>query len=149
MRFVIQRVSEAQVTIEGRVKGKIGPGFVVLVGVGTEDDRAVAEKMVRKMLHLRIFADGAGKTNLDIGAVGGSLLLISQFTLYADMRHGNRPGFTLAAPPELANSLYEHVVELCRREVPIVETGEFGADMKVRLLNDGPFSVELVSGQPR
>lgn len=145
MRFVIQRVKKARVFVEGELAGTIGKGFVVLIGVGGGDDRAAAQKMVKKLLGLRIFADENGKTNLNLASVEGALLLVSQFTLYADMRHGNRPGFTLAAEPELAKELYEYVVELCRAQVPQVETGSFGADMDVELVNDGPFTVILDS----
>ncbi len=147
MRFVIQRVTRARVLVEGKLSGEIEGGLMVLVGVGLGDDRALAERMVKKMLGLRIFADENGKTNLNLAQVGGGLLLVSQFTLYADMRRGNRPGFTLAAEPALAEELYEYVVELCRREVPRVGTGSFGADMQVELVNDGPFTVILDSAE--
>ncbi len=148
MRFVIQRVTEASVTIDGEVSGTIEKGFLVLIGVCRDDTRAVADKMIKKLLGMRIFADSEGKTNLNLESVGGSLLLISQFTLYADCRHGNRPGFTDAGAPDMANSLYEYIIEQCREGLKgggRVERGVFGADMKVRLLNDGPFTVILDS----
>ncbi len=145
MRFVIQRVTKASVTIEGEVRGKIDKGFLVLIGVGQGDDEAVADKMVKKLVNMRIFEDENGKTNLGLKDVGGGLLLISQFTLYADCKKGNRPSFTKAGGPEEANGLYEYIIEKCSAEIPVVERGEFGADMKVELLNDGPFTVILDS----
>lgn len=145
MRFVIQRVSEASVTVDGAVCGKIGKGYLVLVGVSQNDDEAVADKLVDKMVKLRIFEDENGKTNLSLADVGGSLLMISQFTLYANCKKGNRPSFVEAGAPEQAERLYEYVMERCRAQVPIVECGIFGADMKVSLLNDGPFTVLLDS----
>lgn len=143
MKAVIQRVSRASVTVDGQVIGAIGQGYMVLLGVAQGDDRAAAERIAKKMLGLRIFADENGKTNLSIRDVNGSLLIVSQFTLCADTRHGNRPSFITAAPPELANELYEYFIELCRQQVPQVEHGEFGADMKVELVNDGPFTIIL------
>jgi len=143
MKFVIQRVSHASVTVDGTVIGKIGKGYLVLVGVGKEDTREEADQLVKKMLGLRIFQDENGKTNLSLKSVGGELLIVSQFTLYADCSHGNRPGFTNAGSPDLAEELYEYIIEACRKEVPVVEHGEFGADMKVELLNDGPFTILL------
>ena len=145
MRFVIQRVNHADVTVEGKVIGAIDKGFLVLIGVSNTDTKEIADKMVKKMLGLRIFADENDKTNLDLNAVSGSLLLISQFTLYADCKKGNRPSFTDAGKPDLANELYEYIITKCRDSVPNVQTGEFGADMKVSLLNDGPFTVILDS----
>ena len=147
MRFVVQRVTHASVTVDGNVIGKIGQGFMVLIGVSDEDTRETADKMVKKLLGLRIFEDENGKTNLDIHTVGGSLLLISQFTLYADCKHGNRPSFIRAGKPDMANAMYEYIIAKCREQVEIVETGEFGADMKVELLNDGPFTILLDSDQ--
>ena len=147
MRFVVQRVTHASVTVDGNVIGKIGQGFMVLIGVYDEDTKETADKMVKKLLGLRIFEDENGKTNLDIHTVGGSLLLISQFTLYADCKHGNRPSFIKAGKPEMANEMYEYIIAKCREQVEIVETGEFGADMKVELLNDGPFTILLDSDQ--
>ena len=147
MRFVVQRVTHASVTVDGNVIGKIGQGFMVLIGVSDEDTKETADKMVKKLLGLRIFEDENGKTNLDIHTVGGSLLLISQFTLYADCKHGNRPSFIKAGKPDMANEMYEYIIAKCREQVETVETGEFGADMKVELLNDGPFTLLLDSDQ--
>lgn len=143
MKFLIQRVTKAQVDIEGTTVGKIDAGFLVLIGVGEDDSREVADRLIRKMLSLRIFADENGKTNLSIKDVKGSLLLVSQFTLYANCNKGNRPTFNGAGNPSLANELYEYIVEECRKEIPIVETGRFGADMQVSLVNDGPFTIML------
>ena len=145
MRFVIQRVSHASVTVDGSVLGKIGKGFLVLIGVSDTDTKETADKMVKKMLGLRIFEDENGKTNLDLRAVEGELLLVSQFTLYADCRRGNRPGFTRAGRPDMADEMYEYIIAKCREQFPAVECGEFGADMKVELLNDGPFTILLDS----
>ena len=145
MRFVIQRVKHASVTVEGNVLGKIWKGFMVLIGVCETDDEAIADKMVKKLIGLRIFKDESGKTNLDLHSVGGELLLISQFTLYANCKKGNRPSFVEAAKPEKANALYEYIISECKKQVEIVEKGEFGADMKVELLNDGPFTIVLDS----
>ena len=147
MRFVVQRVTHASVTVDGNVIGKIGQGFMVLIGVSAEDTKETADKMVKKLLGLRIFEDENGKTNLDIHTVGGSLLLISQFTLYADCKHGNRPSFIKAGKPDMANEMYEYIIAKCREQVETVETGEIGADMKVELLNDGPFTILLDSDQ--
>ena len=141
MRFLIQRVSSASVTIDGNVTGEIGPGFLVFIGACEGDDEAAADKLVKKLLGLRIFQDENGKTNLSIDQVGGSLLLVSQFTLYADCRKGNRPSFIRSGSPERANELYEYVIARCRESGIPVETGEFGADMKVALVNDGPFTI--------
>lgn len=143
MKVVIQRVEHASVTIDGQVHGQIGKGYLVLLGVGHDDDEATADRIVKKMIGLRIFADDNGKTNLSLKDVGGSLLIVSQFTLYADCRHGNRPGFTDAAKPDQANALYEYFVKKCAEQVENVQTGSFGADMKVELLNDGPFTIIL------
>ncbi len=145
MRFVIQVVSEASVTIEGKVHGRIGAGMLVLVGIGQEDDTAVADKMIRKMLGMRIFPDENGKTNLSLSDIGGELLMISQFTLYADCRKGNRPSFVKAKEPVEAKALYEYILSECEKSVPVVERGEFGADMKVALVNEGPFTIVLDS----
>lgn len=145
MRFVIQVVTQAQVTVDDEIKGKIGRGFMVLIGVGHDDTRETADKMIKKLIGMRIFADENGKTNLALSDVAGSLLLISQFTLYADCRHGNRPGFTDAGAPDMAQELYEYVIARCREQVPVVEKGVFGADMKVTLTNDGPFTIILDS----
>ena len=145
MKLVIQRVSRASVTVRGSVIGQIGQGYLVLVGVGREDTKEDADRLVRKMIGLRIFSDENGKINKSLKDVDGQLLLISQFTLYADCRHGNRPGFTDAEDPEKAKELYEYMIDSCRREIPVVEQGEFGADMKVELVNDGPFTILLDS----
>ena len=147
MRFVIQRVKHASVTVDGNVLGKIEKGFMVLIGVCETDDNAIADKMVKKLVGLRIFEDENGKTNLDLHSVGGALLLISQFTLYANCKKGNRPSFVEAAKPEKANELYEYIIEECKKQVEVVERGEFGADMKVDLLNDGPFTIALDSDE--
>lgn len=147
MKFVIQRVKEASVNINNDTVGKINQGFVVLVGVSNTDTREIADKMVNKLIHLRIFQDNQGKTNLDIKSVGGELLIISQFTLYADCRHGNRPSFINAGNPETANELYEYIISKCREEIPCVEHGIFGAEMMVSLKNDGPFTIILDSAE--
>ena len=127
MRFVVQRVTHASVTVDGQVIGKIGNGFMVLIGVADTDTREIADKMVKKLLGLRIFEDENGKTNLDIHTVGGELLLISQFTLYANCRHGNRPSFIEAGKPDMANEMYEYIIAKCKEQVPVVEKGEFAA----------------------
>ncbi|MEF9922645.1 MAG: D-aminoacyl-tRNA deacylase [Anaerovoracaceae bacterium] len=143
MKFVIQRVTEASVEIDGKINGRIDKGFVVLIGVGKEDTKEIADKYVSKLIGLRIFEDQDGKTNLALKDVGGQLLLISQFTLYANCKKGNRPSFVDAGDPQTAEELYEYIVEKCKEEIQIVETGIFGADMKVSLVNDGPFTVVL------
>ena len=145
MRFVIQRVSHASVTVEDRTVGEIGKGFLVLIGAEETDTEQIADKMVKKMAGLRIFQDTEGKTNLSLGDVNGGLLLVSQFTLYADCKKGNRPSFIRAGNPEMAESLYEHIILESRKYVEHVESGMFGADMKVELLNDGPFTILLDS----
>ncbi|MBP5608093.1 MAG: D-tyrosyl-tRNA(Tyr) deacylase [Lachnospiraceae bacterium] len=145
MRFVIQVVSKGSVSIEEKTVGEIEKGYVVLIGVGKGDTTQTADKMIRKLLGLRIFPDENGKTNLSISDVNGSLLLISQFTLYADCRHGNRPGFTDAADPETAISLYRYVIDKCSGQGITVAHGEFGADMRVSLVNEGPFTIVLDS----
>ncbi len=145
MRFVIQRVRHASVTVDGEVIGKIGRGYMVLIGVSDADDEAVADKMVDKMIKLRINEDAEGKTNLSLADVGGEMLLISQFTLYANCKKGNRPSFVEAGAPDKANALYEYIIERCRKSVPVVEKGSFGAHMAVELLNDGPFTIILDS----
>ena len=147
MKFVIQRVTHADVVVDGNEIGRIGKGFMVLIGVSKEDDKAIADKMVDKMIKLRIFEDENGKTNLSLDDVGGELLLISQFTLYANCKKGNRPSFIDAGAPDEANALYEHIIERCKERVNVVERGEFGADMKVSLLNDGPFTIVLDSSE--
>ena len=145
MRFVIQRVSESEVKVDGQVIGKIGKGFMVLIGVCDTDTREIADKMVKKMLGLRIFEDEEGKTNLSLDTVGGSLLLISQFTLYANCKKGNRPSFIEAGEPKMAEDMYEYIIGKCKKQVEVVERGQFGADMKVSLINDGPFTIILDS----
>lgn len=147
MKFVIQRVTHADVVVDGNELGRIGKGFMVLIGVSKEDNRAIADKMVDKMIKLRIFEDENGKTNLSLDDVGGELLLISQFTLYANCKKGNRPSFIDAGAPDEANALYEYIIERCKERVNVVERGEFGADMKVSLLNDGPFTIVLDSSE--
>ncbi len=147
MKFVIQRVTKASVTIDGKISGKINNGFMVLIGVCEDDTKETADKLVKKLIGLRIFADAEGKTNLSIKDVGGELLLVSQFTLYADCKKGNRPSFIKAGSPEHAEKIYDYIVEQCKKEIKVVETGEFGADMKVELINDGPFTVILDSSE--
>lgn len=147
MRFVIQRVTESSVTIDGEISGKIGKGYLVLIGVADTDTKEIADKMIRKMIGLRIFEDEQGKTNLSLANVDGGLLLVSQFTLYANCKRGNRPSFIEAGKPDMANEMYEYIIEKCRESVEEVQTGEFGADMKVQLLNDGPFTILLDSDQ--
>lgn len=145
MRFVIQRVTKADVKIEGEIYGAIENGFLVLIGVSDSDTKEIADKMVKKMIGLRIFEDEQGKTNLSLDAVGGGLLLISQFTLYADCKKGNRPSFIRAGKPEMAEELYEYIIAKCKEYTETVERGKFGADMKVSLTNDGPFTIVLDS----
>ena len=147
MKFVIQRVTEASVTVDEKVIGQIHKGFMVLIGVGQNDTKEIADKMVKKLVGLRIFEDENGKTNLALADVAGELLLISQFTLYANCKKGYRPSFTDSGAPDLAESLYEYIIAQCKETVPVVETGSFGADMKVSLINDGPFTVILDSEQ--
>ena len=149
MRFVIQRVTHANVEVEGHIIGEIGHGFLVLIGVCQEDDQQIADKLVRKMLGLRIFRDEQGKTNLSLDSVSGSVLLVSQFTLYADCKKGNRPSFTNAGSPDHAEALYEYIIKSCRQSLGAdrVATGSFGAEMKVSLLNDGPFTIILDSAE--
>lgn len=145
MRFLVQRVSSADVSVEEQVIGKISTGFLVFIGICGSDTRDTADKMIKKLIGLRIFQDECGKTNLDLKAVEGQLLLISQFTLYADCRKGNRPSFINAGAPEMAKELYRYIVGQCRKEVKVVEEGSFGAEMKVSLTNEGPFTVLLDS----
>lgn len=147
MRFVIQRVSESTVKVDGEVIGQIGKGFMVLIGVSDSDTKETADKMVKKMLGLRIFEDEQGKTNLSLDTVGGGLLLISQFTLYANCKKGNRPSFIEAGGPEMAEEMYQYIKDRCSEQVEVVEHGRFGTDMKVSLTNDGPFTIILDSDQ--
>ena len=143
MKFIIQRVSEASVTVEEKVIGQIKKGYLVLIGVGENDTKELADRYIKKMLSLRIFEDENDKTNLSLKDVDGSLLLVSQFTLYANCRKGNRPSFTQAGNPALAEDLYEYIIAQCKKEVADVQTGSFGAHMKVSLVNDGPFTILL------
>lgn len=145
MKFVIQRVTESSVSVDGTVIGQIGKGFMVLIGVAESDTEEIADKLIRKLIGLRIFEDENGKTNLSLADVNGELLLISQFTLYANCKKGNRPSFVDAGNPDKANTLYEYIISKCREQVDIVETGSFGADMKISLVNDGPFTIILDS----
>ena len=142
MRFIIQRVRHASVTIDGEVRGKIGKGFMVLIGIGADDTKEIADKLVRKLVNMRIFEDAEGRTNLGLKDVEGELLLISQFTLYADCKKGNRPSYIKAAKPEISVPLYERFCkDLSRALGKEIGTGTFGADMKVELLNDGPVTI--------
>ena len=147
MRFVIQRVKQADVTVDGTCIGMISQGFLVLIGINNTDTTQIADKMIKKLIGLRIFEDENGKTNLDLKTVGGELLLVSQFTLYADCKKGNRPSFTKAGDPQMAEKLYQYIIQPCKKEIAVVEQGSFGADMKVSLLNDGPFTVILDSDE--
>ena len=147
MRFVIQRVTRASVTVDGIVTGVIDKGFLVLIGVEESDTKDIADKMIKKLVGMRIFEDENGKTNLALADVGGSLLLVSQFTLYAECKKGNRPSFTKAGNPAMAEEMYEYIISECRKQVENVQVGVFGADMKVELLNDGPFTVILDSAE--
>lgn len=145
MRFVIQVASDAKVVVNNNVIGQIPKGFMVLIGIENTDTKEIADKMVKKMLGLRIFPDGNGKTNLSLEQVGGELLLVSQFTLYADCRHGNRPGFTNAGAPDFAKEMYEYIIDRCRTMKVPTATGEFGADMRVSFTNEEPFTIILDS----
>lgn len=143
MKLLIQRVNHSEVTVDSQIVGKIGKGFLVFVGVGHDDTREIADKYLKKLLGLRIFEDENGKTNRSLADVNGELLMVSQFTLYADCKHGNRPGFTNAGAPDMANELYEYMLSEAQKQVPVVQHGIFGADMKVTLENDGPFTIIL------
>lgn len=145
MRFVVQRVQNASVAVGADIISRIETGFLVFVGMNHGDTTETADKMVKKLIGLRIFKDENGKTNLDLKSVGGQLLIVSQFTLYADCRKGNRPSFVNAAAPQVAESLYHYIIDKCRQEIESVEEGSFGADMRVSLMNDGPFTVILDS----
>ena len=147
MKFLIQRVTEAKVRVDSEVIGQIQKGFLVFIGVSQNDTQEIADKMVHKLLNLRIFEDAEGKTNLILDAVNGRLLLISQFTLNADCRHGNRPSFINAGKPDMANALYEYIIAKCRETISNVQQGAFGADMKISLINDGPFTIMLDSDE--
>lgn len=143
MRLLIQRVNHAQVTVDNRICAKIEKGLLVFIGIGHSDTKQIADKYLKKLLGLRIFEDENGKTNLSLADVNGQLLMVSQFTLYADCKHGNRPGFTNAGAPDMANELYQYMVQEAQKKIPVVEQGIFGADMKVSLENDGPFTIIL------
>lgn len=147
MRFIIQRVKNASVVVKGKTVGEINKGFLVFIGINKEDTTQIADKMIKKLIGLRIFEDENGKTNFDLKTVSGELLLVSQFTLYADCKKGNRPSFVRAGEPMMAEHMYQYIIEQCRREVEVVEEGQFGADMKVSLLNDGPFTIILDSDE--
>lgn len=147
MKFVIQNVLNASVSVDQKIVGQINQGYVVFIGISNDDNEETANKMIQKMLNLRIFQDENGKTNLSLEQISGELLLISQFTLYADCKHGNRPSFINAGKPEHAQKLYNYIIEQCKMKVPNVQTGIFGADMKVSLTNDGPFTIVLDSAE--
>lgn len=145
MKFIVQRVKNASVKVEGKTVGKIGAGYMVLIGICENDTKEIANKMLKKLINLRIFSDENGKMNLNINSVNGELLLISQFTLYANCTEGNRPSFIEAAKPEFANELYEYIIEEAEKSVNKVEKGIFGAHMEVELINDGPVTIILDS----
>lgn len=147
MKFVIQRVKNSKVEIDNNVVGKINQGFLVLIGITYEDTKDIADLMIRKLINLRVFEDENNKMNLALKDINGELLLVSQFTLYADCKDGNRPAFINAARPEIAKPLYEYIIEKCKEQNIKVETGVFGADMKVSLLNDGPVTIILDSNE--
>ena len=147
MKFVIQRVLEASVAVDGEIIGQINKGYMVLIGVGQNDTKEIADKMVKKMVGLRIFEDENGKTNLSLADVDGQMLLISRFTLCANCKKGNRPSFIESGSPDMAEEMYEYIISKCKESVPVVEKGCFGADMKVSLVNDGPFTIVLDSEQ--
>ncbi len=143
MKFVIQRVKNASVKVDGAYTGKIQKGFLVFIGIGQEDTEETADKYIKKMINLRIFEDENGKTNLSLKDVSGELLLVSQFTLYASCKKGNRPSFAQAGTPQMAEQLYEYIIKQCKNHLNVVETGIFGAHMEVSLVNDGPFTIVL------
>lgn len=143
MKFVIQRVKNAQVDVDNKTVGKINNGFLVLIGITHTDTKEIADYLIKKLINLRIFKDENDKMNLSLNDVKGSLLLVSQFTLYADCSGGNRPSFVEAAKPDFANELYEYIISECKKKIDKVETGIFGADMKVSLVNDGPVTIIL------
>lgn len=147
VKFVIQRVTDARVSVDGKVVGKIGKGFMVLIGIAGTDTVEIADKMIKKLIGMRIFEDENGKTNLALKDVGGELLLISQFTLYSDCKKGNRPSFVNAGAPDMADEMYQYIISQCKKEIDVVEKGIFGADMKVSLVNDGPFTIVLDSDE--
>ena len=145
MKFVIQRVTAASCVVDGTVTGAIKDGFCVFIGVAENDTKQIADKMIQKLIGMRIFSDENDKINLSLRDINGSLLLISQFTLYANCRKGNRPSFTDAGNPDMANEMYEYIIEECKKQIPNVQTGIFGADMKLEIHNDGPFTIILDS----
>lgn len=145
MKFVIQRVTNATCTVDGEITGQIQKGFCVFIGVADSDSYEIADKMIKKLIGMRIFSDENDKINLSLKDVDGGVLLISQFTLYANCRKGNRPSFTGAGKPEFAKEMYQYIIEQCRKEIPVVQNGIFGAEMKISLLNDGPFTIILDS----
>ena len=147
MRFVIQRVTRASVKVDGEITGEIADGLLVLIGVSDSDTTEIADKMIKKLIGLRIFADSEGKTNLSLADVGGGLLLVSQFTLCANCKKGNRPSFIKAGAPDMAEEMYEYIISECKKRMDDVQRGIFGADMKVELLNDGPFTIVLDSDE--
>ena len=147
MKIVLQRVLEAKVEIDGKTQGEIGKGYLLLVGISNEDNQEIADKMIEKIARLRIFEDSNGKTNLSIDQVHGEVLVVSQFTLYADCKKGNRPSFTNAGSPALAEQLYAHILKKCNQIFQTTQSGVFGADMKVSLVNDGPFTLVLDSNE--
>jgi len=147
VKFVIQRVTDANVSVDGKVVGKIGKGFMVLIGIAGTDTVEIADKMIKKLIGMRIFEDENGKTNLALKDIGGELLLISQFTLYSDCKKGNRPSFVNAGAPDMADEMYQYIISQCKKEIDVVEKGIFGADMKVSLVNDGPFTIVLDSDE--
>ena len=145
MKFVIQRVKNASCAVDNEIIGAIEQGFCVFIGVSNEDTTEIADKMIKKLIGMRIFDDENDKINLSLADVNGGLLLISQFTLYADCKKGNRPSFINAGKPDMANQMYEYIIEKCKEQVPNVQIGSFGADMKISLINDGPFTIVLDS----
>ena len=146
MKFIVQRVSSAACRVDDEVTGSIQKGFMVLIGISDSDTKEIADKMIKKLIGLRIFEDEQGKTNLSLADVDGGLLLVSQFTLYANCKRGNRPSFIEAGKPDMANEMYEYIIGKCRKSVDEVQTGKFGADMKVQLLNDGPTCI-IIKGR--
>ena len=147
MKFLIQRVTDANVSVDGKVVGKIGKGFMVLIGIAGTDTVEIADKMIKKLIGKRIFEDENGKTNLALKDVGGVMIIISQFTLYSDCKKGNRPSFVNAGAPDMADEMYQYIISQCKKEIDVVEKGIFGADMKVSLVNDGPFTIVLDSDE--